>query len=412
MTTCRVRLGRDSPATGSFDWSVLDPGGTSIAAGTAPAQRPPAGLSCELVLASDLVLLDTIPAPAARQRRISSALRFLVEDGVIPDPEKLHVATGPLTDNGLLAVAIVDRSWMEQALAMLAEAGLIARSACPECLLPELPPRGWTVVLDGRNGFARTGEMSGFTLDSGDDGEAPVALRLALDQVRASPAAPDRLVARPVPGIAPPPAAQWAAKLGIPVEIGPDWRWPAAHKRPVLDLLQGEFAPRVTERNWTRMLRRSAILVAALAVVSVCGTALEWAMNARERSALAGQMKDTYRRSFGESAVVVDAPLQMARALEQLRRQSGEPAAGDFVPLFAAVADRLLDPARHRVESIGYTDGVLTLSVRPVEAARFSALFNEMRAKASIPGIEVSLEPAESSGKFSLRAVAGAGRGR
>lgn len=412
MTTCRVRLGRASPSTGSFDWVVLDPTGAAIAAGSAPAQRPPAGLGCDLVLAGDLVLLDAIPAPAARQRRISSALRFLIEDSVIPDPEKLHVATGPATDDGLLSVAVVDRDWLAQALAMLGEHGLRPRSAWPESLLPELAPRSWTVVCDGGSGFVRTGALSGFPLDASNEGEAPVALRLALDQARAAPASPDRIVARPAAGTAPPPAALWSAKLGVPVEIGPDWHWTSSRNAPALDLLQGEFAPRVTERNWTRKLGRSAILAAALVLVCVCGTALEWAINARERSALAGQMRDIYRRSFGEGAVVVDAPLQMTRALEQLRRQSGEPAAGDFVPLFAMVADRLLDPARHRIDSIGYVDGVLTLSVRPVEAARFSALFNEMRAKAVIPGVDVSLEPAESSGKFTLRAVASAGRGR
>lgn len=412
MTTCRIRLDRDSPATDSYQWVIQNPDGTTIDSGISPAQRPPAGLPCELVVASDLVLLEKIPAPAARQRRISSALRFLIEDCVISDPERVHVATGPVSANDLLPVAIIDRHWMEQMRSRLDAAGLVARYAHPECLLPERPPRTWIVVCSGNSGFARTGDLEGFALDTSDSGEPPVALRLALDQARGSAFAPERLIARAAPGAAPPAAGTWTEKLGIPVEIGPDWRWSDARSRPAIDLLQGEFAPQATERNWARALRRPAILAAALAILSACGIAMEWGMKAHERSAVVAHMTEIYRRSFGDNAVVVDAPLQMARALDDLRRQSGEFAEGDFVPLFAAVSDRLLDPARHRIESIGYADGVLTLSVRPIDASQFSTLFNEMRATSSFPGIDVKLEPAESTGKFTLRAAARTGRGK
>ena len=267
-------------------------------------------------------------------------------------------------------------------------------------------------VCRGESGFARTGDLEGFALDAGDTGEPPAALSLALDQAKNSPSAPDRLIVRAAPGTAPPAAEAWAEKLGIAVKVGPEWRWSDARIRPAIDLLQGEFAPRVTERNWTRVLRRPAILAGALAILSACGAAAEWGMKARERGVIVAQMTEAYRRSFGDNAVVVDPPLQMTRALNLLRRQAGEFAANDFVPLFAAVSERLLDPARHRIESIAYADGVLTLSVRPNEASQFSTLFNELRANASIPGIDVTIESAESAGKFSVRAVAGAGGGR
>lgn len=406
MTVCRIRFGRDSLAADTYEWVMLGPDGAQTDSGTAPGRRPPAGTSCDLVIASELVLLESIPAPAARQRRIASALRFLVEDSVISDPERLHVAAGPVSASDRLPVAIIDRQWLQQALALLEGTGLAARHAYPECLLPERAPRTWTIVWTGKNGFARTGDLEGFALDAGESGAPPVSLHLALEQARASANLPERLLVRTVPGANPPPLEQWAAKLGVSIAAGPDWRWSGAGNGPAIDLLQGEFAPRVTERNWTRVLRRPAMLAAALVILCGLGATLDWALKARERSELLGQMAGSYRRSFGENAAVVDAPLQMARALDQLRRQSGEFAAGDFVPLFAAVAERLLDPARHRLETIDYSDGVLSLSVRPVEAAQFSTLFNEMRANASIPGIDVKIEPAESSGKFSLRAVA------
>jgi len=402
MMTCRIRLGRDSPSSGCFDWAIVDNDGTVLDSGAAPLQPPPAG-ACELLIASDLVLLDRIAAPAAQQRRIASSLRFLVEESAIPDPERLHVAAAATSAKDMLSVGIIDRQWMEQVLARLERSGLIARAAYPECLLPELPPNGWTLVCNGDNSFARTGVVAGFALDSPEDGEVPVSLRLALDEARSAASAPERLVLRVAAGVAPPDAEKWSALLGLPVESGPEWRWTEAQGKPGLDLLQGEFAPRSMDRGWTGALRRPVVLAAALAAVGVFGVAAEWGAKAHERRTLLAEMRGLFRTGFGEGAVVVDAHLQMSRALAELRRQAGHVGADDFLFLFGAVADRLLDPAKHRIESIAYGNGTLTLSVRPNDAAQFSTQFNAMRAMLPIPGLEITLQSAESSGSISLR---------
>lgn len=405
MTACRIRLGRDSPATGSFEWAIADDHGTVLDSGAAPLRQPPAG-TCELVIASDLVLLERIPAPAAQQRRISSALKFLVEDSAIPDPERLHVVAAGTSTKDTLSVGIVERQWMEQMLARLERSGLIARSAYPECLLPELLPKTWTVAWNGDDSFARTGGTAGFALDRTDPGELPVSLRLALDEARSAASAPERIVLKVAVGVTPPDTEKWSAALGIPVEIGSEWRWADARGKPGLDLLQGEFAPRAMDRGWTRALRRPAILAATLAAVGVFGIAADWGAKTHERRTLLAEMQGIFRTAFGESAVVVDAALQMNRALSQLRRQAGQVGADDFLALFGAIADRLLDPAKHRIESIAYANGVLTLFLRPNDAAQFSAQFNAMRAMPPIAGLDVKLESAESSGRISLRVSA------
>lgn len=411
MTTCRIRVGRDYLSTGSFEWAIADSNGAVLDSGEAPLRQPPTG-ACELLIASDLVLLDRIPAPAAQQRRISSALRFLVEDSAIPDPERLHVAAASASVKNTLFVGIVDRQWMEQILTRLERSGLVARSAWPECLLPELPPQAWTVVWNGEGGFARTGELQGFALDSTDHGELPVSLRLALDAARSAASAPERLVVRVAVDVAPPDAEKWSSALGIPVESGPAWSWAGVPAKPGLELLQGEFAPRAIDRGWTRALRRPAILAGVLLIIWVFGIAADWGAKARERRSLLAEMQGIFRAAFGEGAVVADAPLQMNRALAQLRRQAGQIGADDFLALFGAVADRLLDPAKHRIESIAYENGELTLFLRPNDAAQFSAQFGELRAKTSIPGLDIKLESAESSGRISLRVTASPGQRR
>lgn len=400
--TCRIRLRRGSPSSGAFDWALVDDNGTVLDSGTAPLQQPPAG-ACELQISSELVLLDQVAATAPQQRRISSALRFLVEEHAIPDPERLHVAAAATPAKDILSVGIVDRQWMEQVLARLERSGLTARAAYPECLLPELPPDGWTLVWNGDDSFVRTGEVAGFALDSPKNGDVPVSLRLALDEARGKASAPGRLVLRVAAGAASPNAENWSAMLGIPVEPGPEWRWVEAQNKPVLDLLQGEFAPRSIDRGWAGALRRPMILAAALTAVCTFGVTAEWAAKAHERRTLLAEMQGIFRAGFGESAVVVDAPLQMNRALVELRRQAGYVGADDFLSLFGAVSDRLLDPAKHRIESIAYDNGTLTLLLRPNDAAQFSAQFNAMRDIPPMPGFQVALQSAEASGSISVR---------
>ena len=207
-------------------------------------------------------------------------------------------------------------------------------------------------------------------------------------------------------GIAPPDADKWSAALDIPVEAGPEWRWSDERGKPGLDLLQGEFAPRAIDRGWKRALRRPAILAGALAAVCILGFGADWGAKAFERRALQTEMQGTFRAAFGESAVVVDPPLQMSRALAQLRRQAGQAGTDDFPALFGELAGRLLDPAKHRIESIAYGNGTLTLFVRPNDAAQFSAQFNEMKSKTPVPGLDIKLESAESVGRISLQVTA------
>ena len=409
MTRCLIRAGRDSAATGAFAWATLDDNGTVLDSDSAPLRPPPAKSECELLLASELVLLERITVSAVQQRRLSSSLRFLVEDIAIPDPERLHVAAARAAQKNVLHVGIVDRHWMEQMLGRLERSGLSVRAAYPECLLPELPARGWTVVWNGEQSFARIGEFHGFALDVPAEGEVPVALRLALEEARAKASAPDRIVVRIAAGAAAPALDRWTAELGIPAEAGPQWHWAGAARRPGLNLLQAEFAPRAIESAWTRTLRRPAFLAGVLAIVTLSGIAADWMMKVRERNLLTAQMQQIFRNAFGDSAVVVDAPLQMRRALAQLRRQTGQIGADDFLALLGPVAAQLLDPARFRVDGISYGNGALTLSVRPQEASQFSALLGEMRAKSSIPGIDVKLEPAESAGTISLRVTSASG---
>ena len=331
----RIRARREAA---EFDWAVLDARGALLQRGDSGLEPPPARGACELVLPAELVTLARVPVPAAQRRRLGSALHYLVEDLVLTEPERVHVAQAASSPPGQLCLGIVDRAWLQAVLARLARSGLVPQRALPETLLPPLQPGAWTMVLDGDGSFVRTGAAEGFALDRG---EPPASLMLALQS-----STPSKIVmhgARPA----------WAWGLGVPVESAPAWDWIAPIEDITLDLLEGR------QENHSGRWKRTAALAAVLAIVGVAGLGLQWAAERHERKSLVAQMSALYRETFGPQAVILDPPLQMRRALTSLRQKSGMVAPSDFLALLEKIP-----PEGKNLESLSYANGRLTVALR------------------------------------------------
>lgn len=402
MTTCRIRVTRETPASGAFEWVTLGKSGETLASGTGDLAQAPVKGPCEVVLASDLVTLARVAAPASQRKRLGSALRFLAEELALPDPEQLHVAAtpGPVRDS--LCLAIVDRQWLQALLAKLSGAGLIADSAYPESLLPALEPRAWTVVWRGGEGFARTGENEAVALDFAEAHAAPAALQLALEQARSEGGGPQAIVVRPDGASGLPDLGAWSAALGVPLEAGPSWHWAGAHPRPEIEVLQGEFAVRRRAAPWLQRLRPAGIMAAALLALSSVAIAVDWGAKARERRVLAEEMRGIFRDTYGPSATLVDPPLQMARSLAEMRQQAGYASRGDFLVMLRVFAEDIRDPVRHRIESLTYENAALSVTMRHSFGLQPAALVKELRAKQVPQGYELRLEES-AAGTVSLR---------
>jgi general secretion pathway protein L len=146
-------------------------------------------------------------------------------------------------------------------------------------------------------------------------------------------------------------------------------------------------------------LRRPAILAAALLALGSIALALDWSAKVREREALLAEMGAVYRETFGERAVVVDAPLQMGRALAELRSRAGQVGPADFIALLGVAAELLPDPAG-RIEALVYDGTALTLTLRP---AAQEALLKELRGKIPPRGYELTQQAAPGGGRMTLR---------
>jgi general secretion pathway protein L len=396
VTRYRVRASHATAETGVFAWAELNAAGTVLQINSSDVAAPPEPGACDLVIPADAVVLQRIRVPKAQRQRLADNLRFLVEDLVACDVERVHVAEVAASGDEI-CVAIVDRAWLAAVLARIAGTGLRAQRAIAETLLPPTAPGEWTVVWQGEESFVRTSAGAGFALDNPGREAVPSALRLAVDA-----APPARIVVRSADASVPD-LAGWSEALGVPVQAGASWSWAGSSLGDAPDLLQGEFAPGSDDQRWRARLRVPAFLAAALVLLASAGLAVDWTLKASERRALLAEMQSLYRETFGASAVVVDAPLQMQRALTELRRRHGDPAPGDFLPLLDVAADKILDAARQKIQAVSYQNGRLVITLAPVEPAGFGTLVEGLRAKASIPGHDVRIETVIEKGAPQVR---------
>ena len=76
------------------------------------------------------------------------------------------------------------------------------------------------------------------------------------------------------------------------------------------------------------------------------------------------------------------------------------------------IAGRLLDPATQRIDAMTYGNGQLAVVLRPRDPAAFAALMEELRGKASIPGLDVRVDTVQSADARQLRITAKVEGGR
>lgn len=373
-------------------------------AGSAALAELPCADTCELVIPAELVLLTRARLPRGRKQKMRQLLPFAIEDRLVAEPDTVHVAAGPTLADGQTALAAIDKAWLARGLARLNAAGLRPRSAWPETLLAALPADGWAMVWDGRGGFLRSGTHAGMSLDGGSSAQPPAALMLSVAEARAAGSLPHRLLLRLREGAPPPDVAAWSQALGMAVEVGEAWS-PLQHPDAAsggIDLLQGEFEPSSTAREWWPSLRLPLVLAGLIALLQVGATTVEWLQLKREKQQLQAAMERGFREAFPDARVVIDAPLQMQRNLAELRGTAGQPSPTDFLPLLARAATSLDADSRSGLRVVNYEAGQLRFEVALPDRAAAEALTGRLTGA----GLDSQLQDVSGAAPQSLARIA------
>lgn len=339
---------------------------------------------CFAVPGEDVLLL-TLSVTREEKKHISKSLPFMLEDQAAADVDTLHFAYSPLQDDDF-GVAVTAREKMEQWRLLLESLPDIAQWL-PEPLLLPWQPDEWCLLVEGERVIFRVDQCKGFAAEKElvgplvqamlSDAEPPAAVIVyGLDQEADTNMLPSELRE----------LVQWrrgdlnaAIMLSETEEIN-------------LNLLSGEFAPRLPLGLWWRQWRAvAAVLVAAFALQ--LGTAYaEYRSLSAQNVALRSAVQETYRSVF-PTGVVVDAEKQLRRQLDALGGTGEGPG---FVTLMERVGATIAEMPGTTIASINYNDkgGEMRLNI---VAADFEGV-EKLRSRMNEEGLEAITESSNTKG--------------
>lgn len=317
--------------------------------------------------------------PAARLRAM---LEGLLEDQLLDDPAQLHFALAPDAKAGQpIWVAACARPWLRDALQMLEQHGHTVRAIVPE-FAPTLGTAEQLTLLTQAN--------SAWAVWCDDQGvhQRPAGSANEAFSAQLPP------FAQRLPALAEPALADLAASLGLEnVTLQPATQRLAQCATSSWDLAQGELAPR---NPWVRRLQEGARTVwqaaawrpARWAVLALIGVQLLGlnvaAWNARSQlTALRAALGSTLTTTFPATPFVVDAPLQMERAVAALRNAQGALSPSDLESQLSALAStpsfQALEAAGTAPTAIDFVAGSLRVQGLGLSAEALPSLQSELR---------------------------------
>jgi general secretion pathway protein L len=329
--------------------------------------------------------LLTLPITPEEKKHIRKSLPYMLEEQVAADIDELHFAHCNL-DKDHLGVAICARENMEQWRNLLAEFPGVLRWV-PEPLLLPWSEGQWCVVLEGDTAIVRVARCEGFTVE-----RDMVATFLA--GVLQESEAPSAVVVY---------GSDQAADLGVlPADLADSAQWRRGNLCTALllseaseinlNVLQGEYAPRLPLQRWWLQWRAVAALFIAAFMLQLVAGYFDYRNLQKENQALRSAVEQSFRKAFPKGQYI-DAEKQLRRQLDAMR---GSGQSSGFVSLVELVGQVVSTMPRTTISTINYSDKADEMRMNIV-AADFSAV-EQLRSRINDSGLDAVMESSNAQG--------------
>jgi len=395
MTTLIVTLAAQPPTAATLcDAVLMHDSSVSVRQVLVPLALLPAAPGAEVValVPSGLLSWHQVELPRgtldrgffqeSNAPRLRAVLDGLLEDRLLDEPAQLHLAIAPQAKaQTKVWVAACNRAWLNAWLAALAQAGRTASRIVPELAPPD----------------ASVGLAVLHVIGTSDDPKILLSDASGVTQLPLSAAAvallawPDTAGVLAEPGVAA--IAEQNFKGRVTLQTSAQRAMAAA--RSEWDMAQFDLLNTRQKRIQKRFSKGFLSLLHAphwraarwatllLVLVNLVGLQA-WAW--QEQSALLvkrAAIANTLTSTFPDLRVVVDAPLQMARALTDLQRQSGVVTGADMEVMLArlqSVAPELKAPTaiefvagELRLKGLGVSNNGFAASAAKLQAQGYAA---------------------------------------
>lgn len=394
MATLILTLPRTGLQTGSVVDYVLSPDGLAAGkASSAPlALLPSAGTGrvteTLLLVGAAHLSWHRVQLPkgaAANSARLRAVLEGLLEDQLLDDPATLHFALAPgAAKDASTWVAVCDKAWLRNGLQTLEAAGITVARIVPE-LVPDAP-------ADAKQGAtAEAGSLYAI-----DNAGQPLLLHASASGVTPWPLQASTVALLQWPQDAPlraePAVSVLAEQLfGRSVQLQSRPERALAACQSDWDLAQLDLVNNQRSRSLKRLGGAARALMQAprwraarwslLALIAVNLLGLNVRAGA-EHAALQAQRKAidaVLTGTFPATQVVVDAPVQMQRAVAALQQNAGTLGARDFETLLGAWA--LAAPTAPAPSGLDFANGELRLQGVALAAGALAEATQALKAR-------------------------------
>lgn len=321
---------------------------------------PDTGRSTDVVAVVPAQALSwlAVDLPAGKPLRgdaLRAALVGLLEDRVLDDPEPLHFALQPQWQPGQRnAVAVCNKAWLQSHLQALEAAGRPVNRIVPalhparsaddaQLRVTGSPQDAWLWVSEptGVWGLPLTAARANWTstAQAYTLSAEPAVAEIAAQALQRQPS-----LVQPAQMLLQAAQSDWDLAQFDLAATG-SARWVKAWVRAQQTLLH---APAWRPARWG---------VVVLLLSQVLGlNAWAWKLQS-DLSQRQNGLTQIMRQTFPEIQVVIDAPLQMAREVQNLRQAAGQTSADGLEPLLAALGQAL--PAGQSIQALDYQSGKL-----------------------------------------------------
>lgn len=355
-----------------LEYVLLSADGKLQSRGREQAALLPRGRRVVIVVDALDASVLSVALPSMSASRLQAALAGTLEDRLLQDAGQLHLAVGPQSEDGTTTLACaVQQDALQQAIVDLTLAGQEPQQIVPEAAL--LAP-GDALLQTSEQGPRLLwrdlqGEAAWLPLILAADAAAPQALPL--------PVTPEHLWVQDQAQ----PQLSW---LDLPPELTPatinDAGWMARAAQSPWDLRQFDLAPKhAFSRGWSGLMeqlatpawRRVGTLLALLVTVQLVGMNVAAYQLSHQENQLRQKLSATAAEALPGVPAILDARLQVQRALNDARLRTGRPGDGDLDVLMGRAS--VVVPAGVTPTALKFSAGQLQLTLPGDAAAQAAA---------------------------------------
>lgn len=342
-----------------LEWIIFDASNTVIRAGRNTIKDLPICSETEIVISGTAVNFLSVKLPDGNQKKVLSALPYLVEEFTLSNAENTHV-TLIEKQNNTAEIVIIDKEFLKQLLKKLAKHQIFPSRIYPENMLLPVIDRAWTIAQHGQRLIVRTGQNSGFSIyeNTLENSTLPWALKLALEKNNNQP---DKLI---VYGVLISKTSDWLTMLNIKSIEGSTYHWKHHLQTSTLNLLTGEFEP--TLGLFKNLASYRSIFMLAIFIIGVQFSlmSIQYIYRLHINHQLDNQMIEVFKSTFPQNSVIVNAPVQMQRKWEEAKHSSGASSRNDFIALLAATSKSIGSISGDKLLGMSYKQEKLIISLR------------------------------------------------